>query len=177
MGAEPESRLGSSSFSSFSMLGALAASFVGGRAPGGADAVNERSLSARWRNSAEVSVLVWAASDSLLLHDPESSRMLHGSSVECMLLATLIREKRTGRSGPALDARRTRSLPSPVPRAFRPLAPIPCILSTMASVILRVRGCTAPLARVVTLLAARGPVVVCLTTERKLLTEEETVIR
>eukprot|EP00964_Phaeocystis_antarctica_P002817 scaffold1493_cov66-Phaeocystis_antarctica.AAC.3 len=72
----------------------------GGRAPGGADAVNERSLSARWRNEAEVSVL-WALLRSSPL-PPALSPRLNGSLLS-PVLAMLHGEKRTGRSGPATD--------------------------------------------------------------------------
>lgn len=80
--------------------------FVGGRTPGGADPVNERSLSAFWRNSAVVSGLACAASQSASLLPRELSRILHGS-LECLLLAMLICVNLTGNSGPAKESRLT----------------------------------------------------------------------
>ena len=59
--------------------------------------MNERSLSIRWRNEAEVSVLCTLSRSWEL-----SPRLLHGSLLS-RLLAILHREKRTGRSGPACD--------------------------------------------------------------------------
>ena len=80
-GAEPASRLGSSwSISSSLFVGAPnkpVLPFVGGLTPGGADPVNERSLSARWRKSDDVSGLgaaTWPDESQEL-----SLRWLHGS--------------------------------------------------------------------------------------------------
>eukprot|EP00964_Phaeocystis_antarctica_P042227 scaffold24185_cov33-Phaeocystis_antarctica.AAC.1 len=80
-GAEPESRLGSSwPISSSSFAGVPnkpGPRFVGGLTPGGADPVNERSLSARWRKSDDVSGLgaaTWPDESQEL-----SLRWLHGS--------------------------------------------------------------------------------------------------
>ena len=73
--------------------------------------MNERSLSARWRKSDVVSVLgaaTWPGES----HEPSLLRWLHGS-LESWLLAMLILENRTGRSGPAKESRLTRSFPSP----------------------------------------------------------------
>ena len=101
-GDHTASRLGLLSVSSpsltspYTTLVALGLRESGGRAPGGADAVNERSLSARWRNEAEVSVL-WA-----LLRSSPLLPALNGSLLS-LLLAMLHEEKRTGRSGPATD--------------------------------------------------------------------------
>ena len=115
-GAEPKSRLGSSrSFSSSSFVCAPnkpVPAFGGGLTPGGADPVNERSLSARWRKSDVVSVLGAATWPGESSQEPSLLRWLHGS-LESWLLAMLILENRTGRSGPAKESRLTRSFPSP----------------------------------------------------------------
>jgi len=78
----------------------------GGRAPGGADAVNERPLSIRCRNEAEVRGC--GAGEAQGAGTPREkpevgSCGLHGSSWLSMLLAMLHREKRTGKSGPAAE--------------------------------------------------------------------------
>ena len=69
--------------------------------------MNERSLSARWRNVGVVSVVCAAASPRAPpLDEPplSSERPLdHGSWRLFLLLATLHREKRTGSSGPAAE--------------------------------------------------------------------------
>ena len=73
--------------------------------------MNERSLSARWRKSDVVRVLgvaTWPGESQ----EPSLLRWLHGS-LESWLLAMLILENRTGRSGPAKESRLTRSFPSP----------------------------------------------------------------
>ena len=102
-GDHTASRLGLLSVSSpsltspYTTLVALGLRESGGRAPGGADAVNERSLSARWRNEAEVSVL-WAS----LRSSPLPPALSNGSLLS-LLLAMLHGENLTGRSGPATD--------------------------------------------------------------------------
>ena len=67
--------------------------------------MNERSLSARWRNVGVVSVVYAAASPRAPpLNEPplSSERPLHGSWLS-LLLAMLHWEKRTGSSGPAAE--------------------------------------------------------------------------
>ena len=78
----------------------------GGRAPGGADAVNERARSIRCRNEAEVSVhsaSLRASPPCSPLVPPALPPWLNGSLLS-LLLAMLHVEKRTGRWGPATDA-------------------------------------------------------------------------
>lgn len=99
-GGHAASRLGLSSASSrssspYTLVTRGGRRATGGRAPGGADAVNERSLSIRCRNDAEVSVH-WAL-------PPAPPPWLNGSLLS-LLLAMLHVEKRTGKSGPATDA-------------------------------------------------------------------------